>query len=102
LGRSLPFTCTLRAETNASTHQIPVFVFDGSLHYGFVADGGSGGSGGEADTKKRKEGGGFFGGVDVRSGWPKASKASPTVVAGLPPDSRSAFVRPPREASRNA
>lgn len=31
--RHPPFMCTLRAETNASTHQIPVFIFDGSLHF---------------------------------------------------------------------
>ncbi|CAM9591249.1 unnamed protein product, partial [Laminaria digitata] len=68
-GRALPFTCTLRAETNASTHHIPVFVFDGSLHFGLV---------GEFDDDSEAGGGGVGG----------EGRSSQAVLAGLPPDSR--------------
>lgn len=92
-GRALPFTCTLRAETNASTHHIPVFVFDGSLHFGLLGDdnedGFHGDSTGTAGVASKRDGRDFGGGPEFGSGWPRASKASsPTAVAGLPPDSR--------------
>lgn len=41
VSRSLPMGCVLRAETNASTHHIPVFVFDGSLHFNLLGEDGS-------------------------------------------------------------
>lgn len=67
--RSLPFTCTLRVETNASTHHIPVFVFDGSLHFGLL---------GEFDGDMDASGGGLGG----------EGGSSQAVLAGLPPDAR--------------
>lgn len=109
--RSPPFTCTLRAETNASTHHIPVFVFDGSLHVGLLEAGGWAGTGEARREDGRGEGlgdgvGAGVGGRsdgDVRGGvgedggaqeaaWSAGLRASPADVAGLPPDSRWVLV----------
>lgn len=96
--RSLPFTCTLRAETNASIHHIPVFVFDGSLHFGLLGAEGAGeweagrewlgdgvGAGGRGDGDSARGGGGDGG---QEAAWSAGLQASPADVAGLPPDSR--------------
>lgn len=104
--RSPPFMCTLRAETNASTHQIPVFIFDGSLHisldpaahYPTNADASAERSTAASGNLGRGTRGVGGWGAPIRRGrgreWPPpigagARTASPTAeVAGLPVDAR--------------
>lgn len=71
VSRSLPMGCVLRAETNASTHHIPVFVFDGSLHFNLLGEDGSFEDGAVPDP-------------GVGSSWGLSLASS----AGLPQDSR--------------
>lgn len=93
--RSAPFMCALRAETNASIHHIPIFVFDHSLHFslksdsdgdGDGAEAGLGGGGGRAGRR------GKVGGTGTE--WPPPMEGevritSPTAeVAGLGMDAR--------------
>lgn len=87
-----PFTCTLRAETNASIHQIPIFVFDGSLHYGLLGNDGHWDLSGFHGSGSESVGGGVSGqefsarGSEVTGVRDERLVASG--VAGLPPDSR--------------
>lgn len=72
VSRTLPMGCVLRAETNASTHHIPVFVYDGSLHFNLLGEDGSFEDGSVPDP-------------GVASSWGLSLASS----AGLPQDSRS-------------
>ena len=95
------FACVLKAETNASTHHIPVFVFDGNLHFSLLETEGGGeqedfGRYLEEKVEARIKGRRYNVGVEkdrraARRGWPAGSRSrlSLAASAGLPPDSRS-------------
>lgn len=82
----IPFTCTLRAETNASTHHIPVFIYDGgvhiSLHDGVATERGV------PPTGVSGEGARAWGRKEERLPAGMARSAFPAETAGLPPDAR--------------
>lgn len=81
----LPYTCTLRAETNASTHHIPVFIHDGGVH---ISSSGEEASGGSGLRDAESSGVGRVRGVKERLLTGLTRPASCIDAAGLPPDAR--------------
>lgn len=87
----LPFTCTVRAETNASMHHVPVFIYDGSMHISLV-DEQKMEPGAHVHSRGNNRGRGW--GVKERLSVVSTTAALPAEVAGLPPDARRVlFIR---------